>query len=190
MARHFRQRPAGRELIFALFSNEEPPFFGGDGMGSVIFVRGLDLEEAPIAFAMSLETMGSYSEAPNSQDYPWPLSWVYPDKGNFIGFVGNHASRGLVKDTVGTFRDVAQFPSEGIAMNEDPASWSDHAAFWTRKIPALMVTDTAPFRYAHYHTAEDTVDKDDFERLARVVLGLIRTVDRLSHRKDLALWDE
>ena len=44
-----------------------------------------------------------------------------------------------------------------------------------------MVTDTAPFRYPHYHTAEDTPEKVDYERLARVVAGLSRVVDRLAN---------
>jgi len=38
--------------------------------------------------------------------------------------------------------------------------------------PALMVTDTAPFRYKWYHTAGDTADKLDYPRTARVVEGL------------------
>ena len=28
-----------------------------------------------------------------------------------------------------------------------------------------MVTDTAPFRYPHYHSLRDTPDKLDYERL-------------------------
>ena len=35
-----------------------------------------------------------------------------------------------------------------------------------------MVTDTAPYRYPYYHTMQDTPDKVDYERLARVVTGL------------------
>jgi hypothetical protein len=35
-----------------------------------------------------------------------------------------------------------------------------------------MVTDTAPFRYPHYHRASDTIDKIDYDRMARVVSGL------------------
>ncbi len=42
-----------------------------------------------------------------------------------------------------------------------------------------MVTDTAPFRYPYYHTPDDTVDKIDFERLARVVRGLQKVIDNL-----------
>ena len=42
-----------------------------------------------------------------------------------------------------------------------------------------MVTDTAPFRYPYYHTPEDTVDKVDFDRLARVVEGLASVIGHL-----------
>ena len=44
-----------------------------------------------------------------------------------------------------------------------------------------MITDTAPFRYAHYHTTQDTPDKIDYERTARVVAGLKRVVEKLSN---------
>jgi hypothetical protein len=43
-------------------------------------------------------------------------------------------------------------------------------------IPALMATDTAAFRYPHYHSTADTPDKVDYARLARVVEGLARVV--------------
>jgi hypothetical protein len=43
-----------------------------------------------------------------------------------------------------------------------------------------MVTDTAPFRYAQYHTAQDVPDRVDFERLARVVSGLVHVVGRFA----------
>ena len=40
-----------------------------------------------------------------------------------------------------------------------------------------MITDTAPFRYPHYHEATDTPDKLDYERMARVVAGVSRVED-------------
>jgi hypothetical protein len=43
-----------------------------------------------------------------------------------------------------------------------------------------MVTDTAPFRYPHYHTAADTPDKVDYERLARVIDGLAKVLEELA----------
>ena len=43
-----------------------------------------------------------------------------------------------------------------------------------------MVTDTALFRYDHYHTPQDTPDKLDYARTARVVSGLTRVVADLA----------
>ena len=43
-----------------------------------------------------------------------------------------------------------------------------------------MVTDTAPFRYPQYHLPEDTPDKLDYARLARVVDGLRATIAELA----------
>ena len=45
-----------------------------------------------------------------------------------------------------------------------------------------MVTDTAPFRYPHYHTPDDTPDKIDYDRTARVVAGLVRVVRELAEK--------
>jgi hypothetical protein len=49
---------------------------------------------------------------------------------------------------------------------------SDHASFRDQGFPALMVTDTAYNRNPRYHKASDTPDTLDYERLARVTLGL------------------
>lgn len=43
-----------------------------------------------------------------------------------------------------------------------------------------MVTDTAPFRYPYYHTSNDTPDKVNYDRLARVVAGLEQVIAELS----------
>lgn len=78
------------------------------------------------------------------------------------------------------FRETTEFPSEGAALPGlvPGVGWSDQLSFWNEGYDALMVTDTAPFRYAHYHTAHDTPDKLDYERTARVVEGLQRVIER------------
>jgi Zn-dependent M28 family amino/carboxypeptidase len=38
---------------------------------------------------------------------------------------------------------------------------SDHAPFWDKDIPAVLVSDTANFRNPHYHTEQDTPDTLD-----------------------------
>ena len=54
--------------------------------------------------------------------------------------------------------------------------WSDQWSFWQEGFPALMVTDTALFRYPDYHTSKDAPDKIDYDRMARVVSGLLGVV--------------
>lgn len=143
-------------------------------MGSFHHARDLAERGEDVIGMLSLETIGYYSEEKGSQHYPPPLDALYPDTGNFIGFVGDLGSRGLVQKAIGSFRRHARFPSEGIAA---PATipgidWSDHWAYREHGFPAMMVTDTAPYRYPHYHTAQDTPDKVDYERLALVVKGI------------------
>ena len=107
-----------------------------------------------------------------------------PDRGNFIAFVGNYSTRAFVRDAVRTFRAHAKFPSEGGAMPESlpGIGWSDHWSFSQVGYPALMITDTAPFRYPHYHTAQDTIDKIDFDRMTRVVSGFEKVMNDFAHR--------
>jgi hypothetical protein len=174
LARILRDSKPARTLRFVAFVNEEPPFYRGDAMGSRQYARRCRERGENIVAMLSLETIGYYSERPGSQRYPFPLSFFYPSTGNFIAFVSNLSSRGLLHETIASFRRHAAFPSEGVAA---PAfipgvDWSDHWSFWQEGYPALMVTDTAPYRYPHYHTAQDTPDKVDYEALARVVKGL------------------
>jgi len=44
----------------------------------------------------------------------------------------------------------------------------------------VMITDTATFRYPHYHEPTDTPDKVDTEKLARIVKGMERVVRDLA----------
>lgn len=166
-------RPA-RTLRFVAFVNEEPPFAHSAAMGSRQYSARSRARGENVVAMLSLETIGYYSDQPGSQRYPFPLNLFYPASGNFIAFVSNLSSRGLLHDAIASFRRHAAFPSEGVAA---PAfipgvDWSDHWSFWQEGYPALMVTDTAPYRYPYYHTAQDTPDKVDYEGLARVVKGL------------------
>jgi hypothetical protein len=124
--------------------------------------------------------LGFYSDASGSQHYPPPLGSLYPDRGDFVAFVGRISSRSFVRRAVGNFRATARFPSVGGTAPGLLAGidWSDHWAFEQVGIPALMVTDTAPFRYPHYHAVTDTADKVDYPRLARVVTGLDAMIRR------------
>ena len=178
LARRFAHRKPDRTLRFVAFVNEEKPYAHTEQMGSRVYARRCRERGEQVVGMLSLETIGYYDDAPGSQKYPPPLGLFYPSEGNFIGFIGNLASRRLVRQVVAAFRQNEPFPSEGAALPElvPRIGDSDHASFWHEGYPAVMVTDTANFRYPYYHTPEDTIDKVDFDRLARVVRGLEKVV--------------
>jgi Zn-dependent M28 family amino/carboxypeptidase len=174
LARLLAGSDPARTLRFVTFVNEEPPFSHTDAMGSRRYTRRARERGENIVAMCSLETIGYYSDAPGSQRYPFPLGAFFPSTGNFVAFVSNLSSRALLHGALASFRRHAGFPSEGVAA---PAfipgvDWSDHWSFWQEGWPALMITDTAPYRYPHYHSEGDTPDKVDYEHLARVVTGL------------------
>jgi hypothetical protein len=184
LVNRFGRKPLSRTVRFVAFTNEEPPYFRKVGqMGSRVYAARMQDPGWHVVGMLSLETMGYFSDERGSQRYPFPFSLYYPDRGDFIGFVSNIDSSDFVRRVVGKFRAHATVPSEGGAL---PAKlpgvgWSDHESFYQLGVPALMVTDTAPFRYPHYHTIADTPDKIDYGRLARVVVGLAHVVESLAN---------
>jgi Zn-dependent M28 family amino/carboxypeptidase len=192
---------AARNLRFVAFVNEEPPFFQTNEMGSLVFARAARERNEKIVAMLSLETIGYYSRDPGSQQYPVAPLVIAPfvisarngklrrgrlsREGDFIAFVGNTASAALLRTCL---RAYARYSPSGVGEAGVPAvgaaapawipgvGWSDHWAFWQCGYPALMVTDTAPFRYPDYHLASDTPDKLEYSRLTDVVRGLIATV--------------
>jgi Zn-dependent M28 family amino/carboxypeptidase len=170
-----------RTLRFVAFVNEEAPYAHTPEMGSWVYARRCRERREQVTGMLCLETIGYYSECPGSQRYPRPLELIYPSTGNFIAFVGSTRYDRFVRQVIRTFRGYEPFPSLGGALPETIADIgrSDHWSFWQEDYPALMITDTAPFRYPYYHTADDTVDKLDFEKMARVVRGLAKTLVEL-----------
>jgi hypothetical protein len=181
LARLLRDAKPACTLRFVAFVNEEPPFFQTDRMGSRVYAAEAGRKKEKIQAMLALESIGFYDETPKSQQYPFPFSLFYPDTGDFIGFVGNFAGRSLLRRTVAAFRETTLFPSECVLAPEfiTGIGWSDHWSFWQEGYPAIMITDTAPFRNPHYHEPTDTPDRIDYGRLARVTAGLGRVVREL-----------
>lgn len=184
LLKHSGVRPE-RTLRFVAFVNEEPPYFQTATMGSRVYAKRAREHHDNVVAAISLEMLGTYLDTEGSQQYPSGVGWLYPSKGNFIGFVGNVASRPLVREAVRSFRRTTQFPSQGIAAPEGimGIGWSDHWSFWQEGYPGIMVTDTAFFRNKNYHMPSDTAGTLDYERMGRVVQGIARVVAEISGAK-------
>lgn len=183
LARIFSDRAPGCTIRFAAFANEEPPFFWSKNMGSLVYARECRRKGENIAGMISIETIGYYSDAKKSQRYPFPLNIFKKNrKGNFIAFVSNLSSRELLDASMKSFRRNSDFPLDGMAL---PAFVprvvsSDHSSFWRQGYHAIMVTDTARFRYPFYHKPQDLPDKMDFTKMAMVVEGIGKMTEELA----------
>lgn len=174
LLRAFKPRRHRLRLVF--FVNEEAPYGKTPDMGSLRHATHLREKGEAVLGMIALETIGYFSNAPGSQAFPAPFGLVYPTRGDFIAFVGLPGSRRFLHRAIGAFRAQTHFPTiGGVAPGFlEGIDLSDHWAYHQLGFPALMVTDTAPFRNPYYHTHNDRPENVDYESLARITKGLER----------------
>lgn len=168
-------RPA-KTLKLIFFVNEEPPAFNTKHMGSYVYAKRAKQEKEDIVGMICLEMVGYYSDIKGGQTFPLPLmNLIYPDTPNFIAIVGNFKSRKLVKHMARSIKKASTIPVETLSTFEfvPGVNLSDHASFWKMGYPAVMVTDTSFYRNPNYHTPDDTINTLDFEKMAKLLKGLI-----------------
>lgn len=183
IAKALSKEKFGRTVRFVAFTNEEPPFFRSDDMGSYRYAQSCKERGDNIVSMMSIETIGYYSDKPGSQKLPVAaLAALYPKTGNFLTFIGKLESRDLLTQCANSFIRAVKFPTQTLAAPADltGVDFSDQLSFWRLGYPGIMVTDTAPYRYPHYHTKDDTADKINYDCLARVTDGLTKVVQDLA----------
>ncbi len=185
LAKYFHGKTPDRTLRFVAFPNEEPPFFKTRHMGSYVYAKMCKDNKDDIKGMVCLESIGYYSDKPNSQKYPKPFNLIYPSTGNFIAFVGFASSGKLILDCYHSFRKHSKFPVyfAGLPPFVRAAGFSDHWSFNKFGYPAFMVTDTAPYRNPNYHTSHDNPDTLDYSRMARVTAGLQGVISHLVMKK-------
>jgi len=167
-----------RTIRFVAFVNEEPPYLQTEEMGSRVHAKGCTEREEQIVAMISLDGIGYFSEEEGSQQAPLGLEGKFPTAGNFLAFVANEDSRYLADQAKGVFEATSGIPAVAGAFPRSipGVGWSDHWSFWQEGFPAVMATDTIPFRYQHYHKPTDTVDQLDLGQLESVVKGLEEVV--------------
>jgi len=84
LARCFAKTSAARTLRFVAFTNEEPPYFQTDRMGSRVHAKRCNQSGDNIVGMVCLETIGYFSDEEDSQKYPLPFSLFYPSTGNGV----------------------------------------------------------------------------------------------------------
>jgi Zn-dependent M28 family amino/carboxypeptidase len=182
-ARALSSLAAGRnhevEVVFVSFPLEEPPVYGTRYMGSKVCAKQAKKENQRLDGMLCLEMVGYTCHQKGCQSYPFPLMFMgYPEKGDFIGIVGNFKSKGLTRSLYRAFQKNVHLPV--VKLTVPFAGWimpsvrlSDHASFWDQGYKAVMITDSAFYRNPHYHQPSDTMDRLDFQFMAELVESLV-----------------
>ena len=175
-----------KTLRLVNFVNEEDPFFGTEAMGSYQYAKRSRDRREDIRVMLSLDSLGIYTDKPDSQRLPFPFSMAYPKRGNFLAFIGDFNSRKYMVEATRGFKKGSSFPIEAGVVPKwvEGAGWSDHLSFWKAGYPGIMVTDTGGFRSPYHTTNEDTMEKLDFEAMSRIVLGMYGSIVELTQRQN------
>jgi Zn-dependent M28 family amino/carboxypeptidase len=157
------------------FTLEEPPYYRTDGMGSAQHAKMMKDQNIKVSLMIALEMIGYFTDQPDTQEYPVPLlKAIYPTTGNFIAVVGGMKERKIarrIKSKIVASTDLPVYSINAPAFLPG-IDFSDHLNYWQHGFPAVMLTDTAFYRNKHYHTAYDTPEKLDYERMADVIRGV------------------
>jgi hypothetical protein len=173
-----------RTLRVALWSGGAAPTGGTEKSAASAYARRLHARHENVAAALCFDSVGIYTDTPGSQHVPFPLQYCVPDKGDFVAFVGDWGSRGIMDHTLEQFRLVCKFPSQALNLPSmmDFSSLSDDGVLRDAGYPALRVTDTGTWRNPAVGTASDVVTNLDYRRMARVAKGVADTVIGLGKR--------
>jgi len=161
-------------------------------MGSRFWVDEAVRTKKDVLGVLCLETIGYTSKLEHSQRLPEGMQLEMfqtygvsnASVGNFVAIIGDANSDALAQSFYNQSKlESIQLPyaclvaplryEEIVQLGFLDLLRSDHAPFWRKGIPALMLTDTANFRYPFYHTQADTIDKLDFDFMTKVCKATI-----------------
>lgn len=165
-------------------------------IGSHNYVNSGIGPEEEIVGLINFEMIGYYSDQPNSQTIPPGFELLFPaqvtqiisnqSRGDFIINCGNTASNALYT----AFNQAAAqyvpdlkvigLPVPGNGQIAPDLRRSDHAPFWDKGYPAIMITDGAETRNHNYHTPADDVSTIDYDFLTRVAGAGIATLANIA----------
>ncbi|MGB2681020.1 MAG: M28 family peptidase [Candidatus Competibacter sp.] len=179
LARLLGQKPPLNSVELVAYTLEEMPNFGTENMGSWHHAMRLAQEGVIPKAVIVLEMIGYFDDRPQSQSFPVPgMEYLYPDRGHFIGVVSDFSSPRLVRRVKAAMSACAQLPvySLNAPVWVPGVALSDHSSYWAHGVPAVMITDTAYLRNPNYHQASDLPDTLDYDRMGKVVRGVISTL--------------
>jgi Zn-dependent M28 family amino/carboxypeptidase len=182
LAGHLKAQSNDRTIVLAFFDYGSSRFAGTKDSGSWAWAETAAKAGKKIVAMVSLDSVGMFKDDPGSQDGPFLLSLCYPKQGNFLLVESDLGARDLVKSAVTTLRTAGMFPTEGLTV-PGFLPWfevSDHIAFRKHDWPAIVITDTGPYRNPEHGTPNDTPDRLKYDRMAKALTAIEKLVDKLA----------
>ncbi len=183
VARVLAMRDFPRTLVVACWDEEELGLIGSTAYAE----RATTASEEILAY-YNFEMIGFVDESPGAQSFPAGFELLFPEaaravdaregRGDFLAVIADETasepvsllerhgmSLGLPVISIVVPTSLVSNPAIGDLRR------SDHAPFWDRGYPAMMLTDTSEFRYDAYHctSGPDSVDALNQDFSTRVV---------------------
>ena len=175
-------------IDFVCFTLEEPPYFGTENMGSYVYAKYLFDNKIDVTGMINYEMIGYFTnENVDLSKLSMFITKKQADisKGNFIAMVCNEQSQNFMSEF--DFENIDKNIEYVEAMIPTPINQitaSDHLNFWKFGYKAIMVTDTAHFRNPNYHTANDTLETLDVNKMQCVVNLVVESIKEMTKNKD------
>ncbi|MER6686082.1 M28 family peptidase [Streptomyces olivaceoviridis] len=188
-ARLLAASPVAPRVVLAVFDMEELGLIGARQAAREL------VRDGGVRGMICLESVGYFVGEPGTQRLPAGFARIFPEasaatraegyRGDFTLVVHRRSSAAAAE----TWKRAAAAASPSVSglLLRDPRpdgllglliglavppanhlGRSDHAPFWNRGVPALMLTDTANFRNPHYHRSTDVPGTLDYDRLTAV----------------------
>ena len=183
-ARVLAGEPAPRTIRFMFFTAEEFGLIGSRQYVAAVLTPKLESGEERFIGCVNLDVMGYYSAEPGSQRHPRGFPGDPDAPGDFVAVLSFAAQADFLREVATGMRraepEVKLLTTEFLPLPLPDMMRSDHAPFWNAGLPAVHLTDTANFRYDHYHRSTDTLDKLNLPVYAQVSRAAIGAVVHLA----------
>ena len=171
------QIPNGlKNFRFVAFTNEEPPYFTTEAMGSRVHASSCTESGDHVLGMLCLESLGYFTNEPDSQELPEIVvhktalptgtNTMNLSVGNFLALIADENSKGFLDRFHDVFAEGCSVPL--LSAIAPDLRLSDQFPYWDECIPALMLTDTALFRNPNYHRGSDLPETLDYRIMAMI----------------------